>query len=378
MQYFRGSSFNCDSWKMGKAVEPGTKENAADMKDPVIVSPNVLRGFAGRILTALELPPSSAELVAESLVSADLRGVDSHGIHLLPHYVTQLEKGNLDPTAEGHVISESGGCLLYDGENGIGQVISKTCCRHAVRLAKQHGVGIAIARRSNHFGAAAFWAQQMSAHGMIGVVFSNASPAVPPWQGREGRFGTNPFCVSVPSSGEGGWLLDMATTRVAMNKIVKAAHQQDDIPAGWAMDSDGVPTTDIDEALSGLLMPLGEYKGSGLAMMIEILCAVLSGGVMSTEVGGLHILERPMNISQFFQAIDVTRFLPLPQFQQRMEHLVKTVKSARTAEGYAEVFVAGEPEWNSEARLHREGIPVAAGIWKRLVEIARTYEVHVP
>jgi len=348
------------------------------MTDPVIVSPKVLREFARNILTALKLPPSSAELVAASLVSADLRGVDSHGVHLLPHYVKQLEKGNLDPNAEGHVISESGVCLLYDGENGIGHLIAKTCCGHAVRLAKGNGVGIAISRRSNHFGAAAFWAQQISSNGMIGIVFSNASPAVPPWQGREGRFGTNPFCVSVPSSGEGGWLLDMATTRVALNKIVKAADQQDDIPAGWALDSQGVPTTDIDEALRGLLMPLGEYKGSGLAMMIEILCAVLSGGVMSTEVGGLHILERPMNISQFFLAIDVARFLPLPEFQQRMEHLVKTVKSARPAEGYDEVLVAGEPEWDSEARLLREGIPVAAGVWKRLVEIANTYEVTVP
>jgi LDH2 family malate/lactate/ureidoglycolate dehydrogenase len=348
------------------------------MENPSIVSPDALRRFAREILIALELPPPSADLVAESLVSADLRGVDSHGVHLLPHYVKQLENANLDPKAEGHVISESGACLLYDGENGIGQVIAMTCCGHAARLAKEHGLGLAISRRSNHFGAAAFWAQKMSAHGLIGIVFSNASPAVPPWQGREGRFGTNPFCVSVPSSGEGGWLLDMATTRVALNKIVKAADQQDEIPAGWALNSQGVPTTNIDEALGGLLMPLGEYKGSGLAMMIEILCAGLSGGAMSTEVGGLHILERRMNISQFFLAIDVGCFLPLPDFQQRMEHLVKTVKSARPAEGYGEVLVAGEPEWNSEARFLREGIPVAAGVWKRLVEIADHYEVPVP
>jgi LDH2 family malate/lactate/ureidoglycolate dehydrogenase len=247
-----------------------------------------------------------------------------------------------------------------------------------VRLGKEHGVGIAIARQSNHFGAAAFWAQRISSNGMIGIVFSNASPAVPPWQGREGRLGTNPFCVSVPSSGAGEWLLDMATTRVAMNKIVKAGHQQDKIPSGWALDSRGVPTTDIDKALKGLLMPLGEYKGSGLAMMIEILCAALGGGVMSTEVGGLHLLDRPMNTSQFFQAIDVTRYLPLSQFQQRMEHLVKTVKSAQPAEGYGEVLVAGDPERKSERQRLREGIPIEAGIWQRLLEIARTYQVPVP
>jgi LDH2 family malate/lactate/ureidoglycolate dehydrogenase len=348
------------------------------MTEPMTVSPGALEKLASEILTAFQLPPSSAELVAKSLVEADLRGVDSHGIHLLPHYVKQLEKGNIDPKATGHIISETGACLLYDGENGIGQVISDLCCEHSVRLARDHGVGLTVCRRSNHFGAAAFWGQRMSSIGMIGVIFANASPTVPPWQGREGRFGTNPFCVSVPSSGEGRWLLDMATTRVALNKIVKASHQQESIPPGWAMDSKGVPTTDIDKALNGLLMPLGEYKGSGLAMMIEILCAVLSGGVMSTEVGGLHILDRQMAISQFFLAIDVERFLPLPEFQQRMEHLVKTVKSAAPAEGYDEVLVAGDPEWNSEALLLSEGIPVDAGVWERLVEIAGTYKVPLP
>lgn len=348
------------------------------MTRPVIASPKVLRKLASEILIALGLPPSSADLVAESLVSADLRGVDSHGIHLLPHYVKQLEQRNVDPESTGHVVSESEACLLFDGENGIGQVISQTCCSHAVRLARDHGVGIVIARRSNHFGAAAFWAQQISIHGMIGIVFANASPAVPPWQGREGRLGTNPFCVSVPSSEPGGWLLDMATTRVALNKIIKAAQEEEPIPPGWALNSQGVPTTDINEALSGLLMPLGEYKGSGLAMMIEILCGVLSGGVMSTEVGGLHILERPMNTSQFFLAIDVGRFLPLEEFQTRMEHLVKTVKSARPAEGYKEVLVAGDPEWRCEALRMKEGIPVATAIWERLVEIAQRYDVDVP
>lgn len=348
------------------------------MKGSVIVLPAELKAFAQAILTTLGLPTANAELVAESLVSADLRGVDSHGIHLLPHYVKQLEKGNLDPKAEGHIISESGACLLYDGGNGVGQVIANIASGHAVRLAKETGVGVTIARRSNHFGAAAFWAQKISANGMIGFVFSNASPTVPPWQGREGRFGTNPFCVSVPSSEAGGWLLDMATTRVALNKIVKAAQEQRPIPAGWALDSQGVPTTDINEALSGLLMPLGEYKGSGLAMMIEILCAVLSGGVMSTEVGGLHIVERPMNTSQFFLAIEVSRFLPLPEFQRRMEHLVKTVKSAKPAIGYDEVLVAGDPEWRSEAQKLREGIPISAGIWKHLAEIAESRGVPLP
>jgi LDH2 family malate/lactate/ureidoglycolate dehydrogenase len=231
---------------------------------------------------------------------------------------------------------------------------------------------MAVARDSNHFGAAAFWAQRISAEGMIGIVMCNSSPSVPPFQGCEGRIGTNPLCVSVPATGEGAWLLDMATTTVALNRIVKAAAAGETvIPAGWASDSRGVPTTDTQEALRGLLMPLGGYKGSGLGLMVEVLCAVLSGGSMSAGVGGLYIMERPMNTSQAFLAIDAARFLPLEELQSRMEHLVRTVKSARPSSGYDEVLVAGDPERRSEARRLREGIPIDRGLWERLTALAR-------
>lgn len=338
-----------------------------------------LSRFVRNTLCSAGLTPARAELVAESLVSASLRGVDSHGVHLLPHYVSQIRKGNIDAGTDGTVISESGTCLLYDGQHGLGQCVSAVCCGHAVRLARKHGTGLVIARNSSHFGAAAFWAQRISADGMIGIVMCNASPSVPPWQGREGRIGTNPLCVSVPSTGSGGWLLDMATTTVALNRIVKAAANGEPlIPAGWATDSEGVPTTDTQVALRGLLMPLGGYKGSGLGLMIEVLCAVLSGGAMSTEVGGLHNLERPMNTSQLFLAIDVTRFIPAHEFRSRMEMLIGTIKSARPAPGYDEVLVAGDPEWRSKERRRVNGIPIDRPLWKRLKALARKSGVEIP
>ncbi len=338
-----------------------------------------LRELARKILTASNVPAAKAALIADSLVAANLRGVDSHGIHLLPHYVKQFRAGNVLAGADGHVVSESGCCLLFDGENGIGHHISAQCCDHALRLARIHGVGFVVARNSSHFGAAAFWAQRISGAGMIGVVMCNASPSVPPWQGREGRIGTNPICVSVPGSESGNWLLDMATTTVAMNRIVKAAaNREPEIPSGWAMDSDGVPTTDTQTALKGLLMPLGGYKGSGLGMMAEIFCAVLSGGAMSTDVGGVHILSRPMNTSQMFMAIDPGRFLPLREFQARIEHLVKTVKSTRPAHGYDEVLVAGDPEWRMEDERVRNGIPVDESTWTRLEALARELSIPLP
>ncbi|MDQ6759279.1 MAG: Ldh family oxidoreductase, partial [Acidobacteriota bacterium] len=241
-----------------------------------------LSHFGQQLLAAVGVEPLRAELVVTSLLAASRRGVDSHGIQLLPFYIEQMELKTIDIASDGHIVSESGGTMVYDGEYGIGQWIAQACSDHAIRLAKANGVSFVVARESSHFGAAAWWAQRLSAAGLIGIVMCNASPLVAPWQGKDKRFGTNPICMSVP--GQETWLLDMATTTVAMGKIFKAQlSNQPSIPAGWAMDAEGVPTTDTQTALDGLLMPLGGYKGSGLAMMVEILCAVMGGGAMSTE-----------------------------------------------------------------------------------------------
>jgi LDH2 family malate/lactate/ureidoglycolate dehydrogenase len=345
--------------------------------DLMTLSSEVLIRFAYELLIAVKAPPHKAELVAKSLVAANLRGVDSHGLQLLPFYIEIILMSNIDIQTDGRIVSENGGSLVYDAQNGIGQWIAQICCDHANRLGKAHGISMVVARESNHFGAAAYWAQRMSAAGMIGIVMCNASPLVAPWQGKDQRFGTNPICMSVP--GADSWLLDMATTTVALGKILNAQfHGRSTIPEGWAMDSDGVPTTDTQSALGGLLMPLGGYKGSGLAMMAEILCAVLGGGAMSTELGGIRIQGQPMRTSQMFLAIDVARFMPLEEFEKRMRSLVEIVKSSRSAKGFDEVLVAGEPEWRVEEQRRRDGIPVSEGAWQNLVQAAEKLGVAVP
>lgn len=334
-----------------------------------------MRKLGRSLLAAVQVPEYKARLVIDSLLAANLRGVDSHGMQLLPFYVDQIEIGNMNVQADGHVVSESGGCMVFDGELGIGQWIAHTCSEHAIRLAKATGVAFVVARDSSHFGAAAWWGQQISSAGMIGVVMCNASPLVPPWQGKEKRFGTNPICVSVPGN---AWLLDMATTTVALGKIIKAQlSNQSEIPAGWAMDSEGVPTTSTQAAIDGMLMPLGGYKGSGLAMLAEILCGVLGGGAMSTELGGVKVRDKPMRTSQCFLAIDVSRLMPMDEFERRMRTLVEVVKSSAPAKGFDEVLVAGEPEWRNEARRKSEGIPISEGTWQALTEIAQRHGVPV-
>jgi LDH2 family malate/lactate/ureidoglycolate dehydrogenase len=350
------------------------------MPEPVyVISAENLEGFARALIRAAGVPPDAAALTARSLVSANLRGVDSHGVHLLLFYLEQIERREIDPLGGGRVVSETGGCLLYDGGNALGQVVADRCTDHGVRLTRQHGLSLVVARESNHFGAAAFWAQKYSAQGLIGAVFCNASPIVPPWQGKAGRVGTNPICLSVPGGAERPFLLDMATTTVAANRIFKAmVNGQPQIPPGWAMDADGVPTTDTRTAYEGLISPLGGYKGSGLALMVEILCGVLGGGAMATEVGGLRFRGRPFRASQCFLGIDIERFLPLGEFQARMDWLIREIKNTPPAKGYTEVLVAGEPEWRAEERRRREGIPLEAGTWNGLLAFADRWGIAPP
>jgi LDH2 family malate/lactate/ureidoglycolate dehydrogenase len=341
---------------------------------PTLTAPDLAR-FCERILEAAGVPRHKAEVTAACLVASNLRGVDSHGIQLLPFYIDQLLAGEMDAAADGRVISESGSCLHFDGQNALGQWVADTCCRHAIRIAAEHGLALIVAKESNHFGAAAWWAQKMRAAGQIGIVMCNASPIVPPWQGKQGRTGTNPICMSVP----GPWLLDMATTTVAAGKIFKAfLNGQPEIPAGWAFDSEGRPTTDTQAAYKGMLMPLGGYKGSGLAMMVEILCSVLSGGAMANEVGGIRFRGKTVRVSQMFMAIDVARFMPVEEFTARVEQLVNLMKTTPTAPGYDEVMVAGDPEWRTEAERTRNGIPIADGNWDMLVKAATKVGAALP
>jgi len=336
-----------------------------------------LTDFAEDVLAASGVPSTAARLVAESLVASNLRGVDSHGIQLLIWYTEQIRNGNIDLHARGHVVSESGACMIYDGDNGIGQVVSDAGCDHAVRIAGGSGIGFVTVRNSTHFGACAWWAQKIAAAGYIGVVMCNASPLVAPWQGRDRLFGTNPICMAVPAPNT--FLLDMATTTVALNRIYKALLSGDKtIPAGWAMNAEGKPTTDPQVAADGLPMPLGGYKGYGLAVMVEILCAVLSGGAMLSEVGGIHMHGKQMRANHLFLAIDVARFMPLEEFTARMRWLRETLTNSQPAFGFEEVMIAGDPEWRTEEARSLVGIPVARGIWDQLAELAGSLNVTVP
>jgi LDH2 family malate/lactate/ureidoglycolate dehydrogenase len=344
-----------------------------------VVEHKALEAFAQQLLQGVGVAPHRAALVASNLIFGNLRGVDSHGMQLLPYYVDQLNSGLIDGAQDGEPLQEGGGTMLYNAANGLGAVTSAICCDHAIRLAKANGIAFVVARDANHFGAAAYWGRRISSAGLIGFAFCNASPIVPPFQAKEPRLGTNPICMAVPGPEDTAWLLDMATTTVAANRIFKAYHnKQEEIPAGWAMDKEGRPTTNTVEAFNGLVMPLGGYKGTGLSVMVEILCAILGGGAMSTEVGGLRVKDRPMGVSHSFLAIDPARFVGADQFNGRMDKLTGYLHSATPGAGYDEVLIAGEPEARFEKQRRETGIPLGPGEWQRLIDWAAKLNITPP
>ncbi|MBL9214522.1 MAG: Ldh family oxidoreductase [Opitutaceae bacterium] len=337
------------------------------------------------LLVSLGTPRAYAHLVGHSLVAANLRGVDSHGIQMLLTYIQQQRAGGMDVKAAGRVQSRKGACLLYNGGNGLGQVVADRCVDQAIRIAARHGVGLVVANHSNHLGACAYWAQKMTRAGYVGIVMTNACPAAAPWQGRTPIFGTNPICMAVPGSGPCDWLLDMATTTVALGKIGHASQlNRPTIPLAWGfLDAKGNPTTSTEAALKGVNgvpfpTPTGGYKGSGLAMMVEILCAGLSGGAMTTDLPVYRTGGDPIGVSHMFLAIDPGRFLPRPVFRRRMDRLKRLVKASKPAKGYREVLVAGEPEWREEQVRAKRGIPIPTKLWTRFVALGAELGVPAP
>ena len=349
-------------------------------------SAETLRVFCRQLLIALGTADAHARIVVDSLVGANLRGVDSHGIQMLATYIQQLRAGGINIPAAGRVVREDGVCLRYDGQNGLGQVVAEQCTDHAIRIARALGVAVVVTSHSNHFGAGAWWGEKIARAGYIGIIMSNACPAVAPWQGKTAILGTNPLCVAVPSrAGSGRWLLDMATTTVALGKLTNAAHlNRSTIPAEWGfLDAERKVTTSTAAAIKGINgvpypSPTGGYKGSALAVMVEILCSGLSGGAMATELPVYRTGGDPLGISHTFIAIDPARFLAPGELETRVDRLAQLVKASEPAPGYDEVMLAGEPEWRCERQREQAGIPVPVKLWQQLTTIAGELKITPP
>ncbi|MDH7577371.1 MAG: Ldh family oxidoreductase [Bacillota bacterium] len=347
----------------------------AEEKAEEIFAAGTLEAFARRVLEAAGVDPAESAVVAENLVAANLRGIDSHGVIRLPLYVERLEAGLVAPRTKLEVVRETPAACVLDANNGWGAVAGLAGMQEAVKRARRAGVGVAVVRHSNHFGIAAFYARPALAENMIGIALTNASASMAPWGGKDPYFGTNPICVAVPAGRERPVIYDGATSVVAIGKIILAAKKGERIPPTWATGPEGEPTTDPGAAASGTLLPMGEYKGYGLALMVDVLAGILAGAAFGPYVSNLRRLDGPQNVGHFFAALKISAFLDLEDFSEGMERLVRDIKEAPRAAGRERIYLPGEIEWEWEEKRRAEGIPVPAGVLKELQVLGERYSV---
>lgn len=337
--------------------------------------------FMMAVFQGLGVPEEEARICTEVLLASDLRGIESHGIARLKYYYDRIRAGRQQPRTALEVVRESGATAVLDGHHGMGHVIAYRAMRIAMEKARQYGVGIVAVRNSTHFGIAGYYALMAAREGMMGLVMTNARPAVAPTFGSEPMLGTNPIAFAAPSDLPYPFCFDAATSITQRGKVEVAARAEKPVPEGWVIDAQGRPVTDPGRILQELdtgevaLLPLGGageemagYKGYGLGVMVEILCAALCGGqflkgLLGREEDGS---PRPYMLGHFFQAIDIAHFLPLEEARKIVGRILRELQRSRRIPGAERIYVAGEKEHEAEQRVRAEGIPLNENLCREL------------
>jgi L-2-hydroxycarboxylate dehydrogenase (NAD+) len=328
-----------------------------------IIASSQLHHFIRNIFLRNGLSEEHAETASYALVKASLRGVDSHGVARTPMYCERLRLGVANPQPQITVTRVAPAVALVDGDDGLGLVVGKKGMAEAIHSAHEFGIGLAGVKRSGHYGMAALYILQAIAANCIGLAFTNASPALPVWGGRDKFLGTNPFAAGAPTNGIPAFVLDMACSIIARGKLKFAAQRGEPIPEGLALDKNGHPTTDGKEAFEGVVLPSGGVKGAGLSMLVEILSGVLTGAAFGGEVRNPFTgLDGPQGTGHFFIALKTDLFMSLDAFTQRMQTLAERVKAQPLAKGFEEIQLPGEPEHRTERVRLKNGIPLTPDV----------------
>jgi len=310
------------------------------------------------ILTALGENRPEAEFAAESMVFSDLRGINTHGTYLLTPIVSRVKAGQMALPTRIQTVLEDEAVGLIDGGNGLGAVAGKAAIELCVNDALKFGISIVLIRNTNNLGALAFYTERIAKQGMIALMGCNAAPAMAPWGGAEAFLGTNPIAISFYSDNDLRFSADMATSIVARGKIRKAAREGKTIPDSWALDRNGNLTTNPLEALKGALLPMGGPKGSAIAMAIDLLAGMVSGSAYAPNIKSFHVLDGITGVGAFMIAIDITRFMPLKQFDKSIHEYFDKVKGLKKAGFTSEIYLPGELEHLNEIRNNKNGIPM--------------------
>ena len=342
-----------------------------------------IRPVCRQILQKLGMSSKDADTVVDNLLFADLRGVSSHGISRMKLYSDRARKGYYNVAPQLQIVNDRGGALLLDGGNGYGAVAGKAAMDLVMERAKKYGCAVCAVRRSNHFGAASYYTAMAAAKDMIGFSITNGPANMAPFGSKESMVGTNPFSVALPAGKHPPMILDVATSVVARGKIINASKEGKSIPDGWAMDRDGNPTNDAKLALAGSVLPFGGHKGSGIAIVIDAMCGVLSGAAFGRHIR--QLTEAGMagaepgsgaDIGHLFVAIDIAALQDVDAFKSRMDLMIDELKAAEKAPGVTEILAPGELEARKAQYNAENGITVSGATILELINLCRELEIE--
>jgi len=347
----------------------------------MIIDHAKLLGLANRIVTVGGSSPAEAAIVSEHLVEANLRGHDSHGVGMLVAYVRDLEGGTLKVNQKPEIVSDTGTISVWDAHAGYGQVIARQAVEWAIEAAKKHGVAVNGLRNAHHIGRVGTYGEIAARAGMVALHFVNVAsgaPGVAPFRGREGRFLTNPVCVAIPpTESNEPILLDFATSRVALGKVRVAHNAGKPMMDGALLDHAGKPTTNPAVMYTqprGVVLPFGEHKGSGLALVCELLAGAIVGSASATS---MTPPERGIINGMLTIVIDPARLSARDSMMAEIDAMIDWVKSAAPSDPELPVLIAGEPERIARASRLAKGIEVDDETWSQLTAIAERYQITV-
>jgi L-2-hydroxycarboxylate dehydrogenase (NAD+) len=352
-----------------------------DGPTPRRFSPDAQKRFIGEAFGAVGLPHADAARVAELMTEADLIGADAHGIFRLPQYIRRIRGGAVNVTPRIEVAITGAATALVDGDNGMGHLVMARAAETAVELARASGVGWVGARRSNHAGPAALYAAMPVAHGMVGLYSAVASANhMAPWGGVEHLLGPNPLAVGIPVGDAPPVVLDIATTVVSYGTVKAAALAGKPFPEGWLVSKhDGSPVTDASKLSEALLVPLGGYKGSGLALVLGLLAGVLNGAAFGSEVIDFNADDTSeTNTGHFVVALDIARFIDPKIFAREAVRHLDELRRSQPMPGHGPIRLPGDARAVRIAERSRDGIPIPAPLHAQLQKLAAEIGVRVP
>ncbi|MBS1814231.1 MAG: Ldh family oxidoreductase [Acidobacteria bacterium] len=339
-------------------------------------SPEYLTGLAAQLAEKAGVSASDARIFARSLVDADVHGTSTHGISRLNIYLQRIEKGLINPAAELSVDRDGGSVLALDAGNGLGQVQAMKALEKMMPLARANGVAAATIRNSQHFGALSYFCNRAADEDMVLLAMTNCEPAMSPAGGVDAFFGTNPIAASFPTNKGFHVKIDLATSIVARGNIIAANKKKQPIPEGWALDRNGDPTTDAQEALLGTVLTMAGHKGYALALMVETFSGVLSGAAIGSNIGSMYKnLDRRQDVGHFFCLFNIAAFMDVNEFKQRMDTTIDQLKGGKRRPGVEEILIPGERSAHT-AKLNRErGITVGEETLAELREWCERFDV---